>query len=260
MSLEERKKFYASEKMEPLKKIIKKSVFFRYPENFKDIFNAWTAVYNKIMNDCVLVDKTMKNISDNKMDNKLADVSKKYEDITNNAKTLFKKLPLEEILIEDSNYDSSKLKKRLIEAGLKEDRCEECGIGNEWNGKPLTLQVHHINGNHRDNRIGNLQILCPNCHSQTENYGSKNIKKHNHCADCGKEIALSSTWCPKCAAKHNRACKVDECLRPSKQELLELIQTKPFTEIGRMYGVSDNAIRKWCKNMGLPTTKKELNS
>lgn len=92
MSLEERKKYYASEKMEPLKKIIKKSVFFRYPENFKDIFNAWTAVYNKIMNDCVLVDKTMKNVSDNKMDNKLADISKKYEDITNNAKTLFKKL------------------------------------------------------------------------------------------------------------------------------------------------------------------------
>lgn len=122
------------------------------------------------------------------------------------------------------------------------------------------MQVHHINGNHRDNRIENLQILCPNCHSQTENYGSKNIKKHNHCADCGKEIALSSTWCPKCAAKHNRACKVDECLRPSKEELLDLIQTKPFTEIGRMYGVSDNAIRKWCKNMELPATKKELKS
>ena len=175
-------------------------------------------------------------------------------------KTILQKLTLDEILVEDSKYQSSKLKKRLIEAGLKEDRCEGCGIGNEWNGKPLTLQVHHINGNHNDNRIENLQILCPNCLSQTENYGSKNIKKHNHCADCGKEIALSSTWCPKCAAKHNRACKVDECLRPSKQELLELIQTKPFTEIGRMYGVSDNAIRKWCKNMGLPTTKKELKS
>ena len=174
------------------------------------------------------------------------------------TKTLFKKLPLEEILIEDSNYDSSKLKKRLIEAGLKEDRCEECGIGNEWNGKPLTLQVHHINGNHRDNRIENLQILCPNCHSQTDNYGSKNIKKHKHCADCGKEIALGSSWCPKCAAKHHRVYKVDIDKRPTKKELLELIKTKPFTEIGRMYGVTDNTIRKWCKNMGLPSTKKEL--
>lgn len=208
----------------------------------------------------ILVKQDIKGTSENiellkkELDNENID----YSHLPN--KTILQKQTLDEILVEDSNYQSSKLKKRLIEAGLKEDRCEECGIGNEWNGKPLTLQVHHINGNHRDNRIENLQILCPNCHSQTENYGSKNIKKHNYCADCGKEIALGSTWCPKCAAKHNRACKVDECLRPCKQELLELIQTKPFTEIGRMYGVSDNAIRKWCKNMGLPTTKKELNS
>lgn len=173
-------------------------------------------------------------------------------------KTILQKQTLDEILVEDSNYQSSKLKKRLIEAGLKENRCEGCGIGNEWNGKPLTLQVHHINGNHKDNRIENLQILCPNCHTQTENYGTKNIKRHNHCADCGKEIALNSTWCPQCAVKHNRVYKVDKADRPDKDELLKLIMTKPFTEIGRMYYVTDNAIRKWCKSMGLPSTKKEL--
>jgi hypothetical protein len=52
--------------------------------------------------------------------------------------------------------------------------------------------------------------------------------------------------------------KVDKVDRPDKDELLKLIMTKPFTEIGRMYGVTDNAIRKWCKSMGLPSTKKEL--
>lgn len=175
------------------------------------------------------------------------------------VKTIFEIIPIEEILVEDSSYQS-KLMKRLLEAGLKEYKCEICGNTGEWHGKPLTLQVHHINGNHRDNRIENLQILCPNCHSQTENYCSKNIKRHNYCADCGKEIALKSTWCPQCAAKHNRVYKVDEDNRPSKDELLYLIQTKPFTVIGRMYGVSDNTIRKWCKNMGLPSTKKELKS
>lgn len=173
-------------------------------------------------------------------------------------KQIFQKQTLEEILVEDSNYQSSRLKKRLIESGLKEDRCESCGIGNEWNGKPLTLQLHHINGNHRDNRFENLQILCPNCHSQTENYKGKKNKQLHYCADCGADIALQSTWCPKCATKHNRIYKVDIEARPTKDELLELIQTKPFTEIGRMYGVSDNAIRKWCKSMGLPTTKKDL--
>ena len=173
-------------------------------------------------------------------------------------KTIFEKIPIEEILVENSTYQSAKLKKRLIEEGLKEERCELCGIGNEWNGRMLTLQLHHINGNHTDNRIENLQILCPNCHSQTENYGTKNIKKHNHCVDCGKEIALNSTWCPQCAVKHNRVYKVRKNDRPDKDELLKMIMTKPFTEIGRMYGVTDNAIRKWCINMGLPSTKKEL--
>ena len=176
------------------------------------------------------------------------------------VKTILEKLPIEEILVEDSNYQSPKLKKRLIEAGLKEYKCEICGNTGEWQGKPLTLQVHHINGNHRDNRIENLQILCPNCHNQTENHSIKKTIQHNHCADCGREIAIGSTWCPQCAPKHNRVYKVDKDNRPSKEELLYLIQTKPFTEIGRMYGVSDNAIRKWCKNMGLPSTKRELKS
>lgn len=48
-----------------------------------------------------------------------------------------------------------------------------CGIGNEWNGKPLTLQLDHINGDHSDNRLENLRILCPNCHSQTSTWGMK---------------------------------------------------------------------------------------
>ena len=81
-------------------------------------------------------------------------------------------LPLEKILIKDSEYNRTKLKTRLVKEGLKEYKCECCGIS-EWNGKPLTLQLHHINGIHNDNRLSNLQLLCPNCHSQTENFGTK---------------------------------------------------------------------------------------
>ncbi len=68
------------------------------------------------------------------------------------------------------------LKRRLVEAGLKEDRCEGCGIS-EWQGKPLSLALHHVNGKGRDNRLENLQILCPNCHSQTPNFGAKNRRR-----------------------------------------------------------------------------------
>lgn len=81
-------------------------------------------------------------------------------------------LPLEKILIKDSEYNRTKLKARLVKEGLKEYKCECCGIS-EWNGKPLALQLHHINGIHNDNRLSNLQLLCPNCHSQTENFGTR---------------------------------------------------------------------------------------
>lgn len=83
-----------------------------------------------------------------------------------------KQLPLEQILIKDSEYNRTKLKERLIREGIKEYKCECCGI-TEWNNKPISLQLHHINGIHNDNRLSNLQLLCPNCHSQTDNFGTK---------------------------------------------------------------------------------------
>jgi Zn finger protein HypA/HybF involved in hydrogenase expression len=79
---------------------------------------------------------------------------------------------LHSALTKDSSYNRTKLKERLFKEGLKEYKCELCGIS-EWNGKPLSLQLHHINGVNNDNRLSNLQILCPNCHSQTDNFSSK---------------------------------------------------------------------------------------
>ena len=79
-------------------------------------------------------------------------------------------IPLEKVLEKDSEYSRTKLKERLVREGLKEYKCEICGI-TEWNNKPISLQLHHINGINNDNRLSNLQLLCPNCHSQTENFG-----------------------------------------------------------------------------------------
>ena len=82
--------------------------------------------------------------------------------------------PLSEILVKDSSYQSYKLAKRLLNANLKERICEKCGL-KLWMGKPIPLELHHINGVHSDNGIENLQLLCSNCHALTDNYRGKNI-------------------------------------------------------------------------------------
>lgn len=82
---------------------------------------------------------------------------------------------LEEILVKDSYYQTIKLKKRLIQEGYKQYKCEKCGR-TEWEGHEIPLELHHINGDKFDNRLENLQLLCPNCHVLTDNYRGKNKK------------------------------------------------------------------------------------
>jgi hypothetical protein len=85
----------------------------------------------------------------------------------------------EEVLIENSTYSSTKnLKRKLLKGGLLKNQCygEGCGIS-DWLGKKLQLQLDHINGNRSDNRIENLRLLCPNCHSQTSTFAGKNKGK-----------------------------------------------------------------------------------
>ena len=73
------------------------------------------------------------------------------------------------------NYQTYKLKNRLFKAGLKENKCEICGIS-EWLGQPIKCELHHKDGNRTNHKLENLQILCPNCHSQTDTYRALNIK------------------------------------------------------------------------------------
>lgn len=71
-------------------------------------------------------------------------------------------------------YPTSKLSKRLVKEGLKKYKCESCGISN-WNGNDLTLELNHIDGCSGNHTFENLELLCPNCHSQTETYRSKKL-------------------------------------------------------------------------------------
>lgn len=87
-----------------------------------------------------------------------------------------KKKPIEEILVKNSGWSSHSIRCRLFKEGLKAKRCERCGR-TEWEGAEIPLELHHLNGIHNDNRLENLQILCPNCHALTDNYSGKSSKR-----------------------------------------------------------------------------------
>lgn len=153
------------------------------------------------------------------------------------------KVPIEDIFSGKYIYhSSSKLMKRLINEGYKEYKCEECGI-KDWQGKPLSLQLEHIDGNHFNNSLDNLKILCPNCHSQTSTFAGKNV---DHSQNKKQQLL-----------KQFETIKLK--LPPiCREELKQLIRTTPFVQIGKQFGVSDNVIRKWCDKYKLPRKVSEI--
>lgn len=137
-------------------------------------------------------------------------------------------------------------------------KCEKCGWG-EINlfTNTIPLEVHHKDGDYRNNEEQNLELLCPNCHSLTETFRGANkqgrkdrnkyIARKNYCIDCGIEITSTSTRCKKCAGKQMQTNKP-----VSRTELKNLIKNKPFKQIAKQFNVSDNTIRKWCDFYNLP--------
>lgn len=189
------------------------------------------------------------------------------------------KISLEELLVQDSNQTlSTDRKRRLIREGLLVEQCQSCGLQSEWNGKPLVLHIDHINGDHFDNRIENLRLLCPNCHSQTETYCSKNFNFHDPkvrpsqypkqekeihlCQFCSKPLKSGrSTYCIDCY-NSNRAELQSPYDHPGKiewppvEEILVRLEKSNYLQLSKELGVSDNAIRKHLKSRGIDPPKR----
>ena len=147
-------------------------------------------------------------------------------------KNRFIKTPIEFFLVENSTCSRTNLKERLYKEGIKKRECEDCGQGEEWKGKKMSLILDHKNGVNNDNRLPNLRILCPNCASTLETHCGKNRKKNK-----------------KEKRKKNQPRMERRIVnRPSLSQLLQEISELGYVTTGRKYGVSDNAIRKWVKS------------
>ena len=164
--------------------------------------------------------------------------------------------PLAEIMVEHSTYHRGHLKRRLLAEGVKRPECELCGQGATWRGRPLALILDHINGVPDDHRLENLRIVCPNCAATFDTHCGRKNRPLLNCLRCGDAFApqtSSQKYCSaECGQRWDRAGlarpgarKVRE--RPPYEQLLAEIAATSWSAVGRKYGVTDNAIRKWVR-------------
>jgi predicted nucleic acid-binding Zn ribbon protein len=156
--------------------------------------------------------------------------------------------PLDEILVEGSPFSRVQLKKRLYAAGLKSPRCELCGQGEEWRGRRLALILDHVNGVRDDHRLENLRIVCPNCAATLDTHCGRNPGPTRSCAACGaafKPCHSKQRYCSRrCGGIAGSSRRVE---RPPYEQLVAEVEATSYVAVGRNYGVSDNAIRKWLR-------------
>lgn len=224
----------------------------------------------------------------------------------------------EEVFGENSPCARAQVKKLIIENNLLEYKCSECSI-NEWRGVKVCLQLDHINGIRNDNRLENLRLLCPNCHSLTETYTGKNKNKNVKFSELGfleaaktcsnirqtlLKLGASEGWnykralkimkkynfsfpkkdfpkkdkkinkCLLCSSSaYNKYCSYEcsrqaarKIVRPTKEELINLIKEFSILQISKKFKVNDNSIRKWCRDYEIdwksisPFCKKDVRS
>jgi hypothetical protein len=162
--------------------------------------------------------------------------------------------PLSAILVQHSTYSRGQLKARLYREGLKQPICELCGQGEIWRGRRMSLILDHINGVADDHRLRNLQIVCPNCAATLDTHCGKQNRRLVACEQCGEEFApkrRDQRFCTQaCAYKRDVGVakpEIRRVVRPPYNHLVREVRAMGWSAVGRRYGVSDNAVRKWVR-------------
>ena len=149
-----------------------------------------------------------------------------------------KKIDINEMFTENSIISRGTIKKRILSEKIIDYKCSFCENNGEWRGKKISLILDHINGVNNDHRIENLRFMCPNC----------NATLITHCMGIkGYELKLKKE--NKKKIKRNYVPRVDKrkVERPDIGTLKKKIDEMGFIKTGKIYGVSDNSIRKWLK-------------
>ncbi len=164
-------------------------------------------------------------------------------------------VPLATYMVEGSSYSRTMLKKRLYAEGLKARRCELCGQGEQWHGRTLALILDHINGVADDHRLDNLRIVCPNCAATLETHCGRNHRTRTErpCAGCGRPFLPGTPTQKYCGhecgqrAKRRPRPQARRVTRPPYEVVRAEVAADGWSAVGRRYGVSDNAVRKWIR-------------
>lgn len=150
------------------------------------------------------------------------------------------KIPTKDILVKNSTYSHNvNLKERLYKEKLKTPICEICGQGEMWNGVQMSLILDHIDGEHSNNTLENLRIVCPNCNATLSTHGGKNSKN--------RKVSKRTNPNYKLESDKYRSLSMRKSTRPEYDILCQDIIDLGYAGTGRKYDVSDNAIRKWKK-------------
>lgn len=157
----------------------------------------------------------------------------------NKGKIIGPQRPIEDYLNNVVSISSHKLRLRLINEGMKEAKCERCNLM-DWNDEPIPLELDHINGDHDDNRLENLRILCPNCHYQTPTHRGKN-RKAGRIMDKEKTELGDSRVDKKTLEKHY----------PFHSDLPRLVWEMSLEKIAEKYKCSPDTINKLCKELNI---------